>query len=73
MFTFICTNETILQSGSIHFFAIICVAFVEDRVLCERTKRTLLDTQWDDMNDYADAKTKVILAIKARARAACRR
>ncbi|MBP3042920.1 GrpB family protein [Arthrobacter jiangjiafuii] len=46
---------------------------VDDRVLYERTKRTLLDKQWGDMNDYADAKTEVILAIKARARAACRR
>lgn len=40
-----------------------------DRALYERTKRTLLEQQWDDMNDYADAKTDVILAIKARARA----
>ncbi|MBP3036584.1 GrpB family protein [Arthrobacter sp. zg-ZUI100] len=46
---------------------------VDDRVLYERTKRTLLDKQWGDMYDYADAKTEVILAIKARARAACRR
>nr|WP_231707752.1 GrpB family protein [Arthrobacter sp. zg-Y919] len=45
---------------------------VEDRVLYESTKRSLLEKQWDDMNDYADAKTEVILAIKARARAACR-
>ncbi|UWX98611.1 GrpB family protein [Arthrobacter zhaoxinii] len=45
---------------------------VEDRVLYERTKRNLLEKQWDDMNDYADAKTEVILEIKARARAACR-
>jgi GrpB-like predicted nucleotidyltransferase (UPF0157 family) len=42
----------------------------DDRALYESTKRTLLSTQWDDMNDYADAKTDVILAIKARARAA---
>lgn len=41
-----------------------------DRALYESTKRTLLSTQWDDMNDYADAKTDVIVAIKARARAA---
>ena len=45
---------------------------VDDRVLYERTKRALLDKQWDDMNDYAAAKTEIILAIKARARAACR-
>ena len=45
---------------------------VEDRVLYENTKRALLDKQWEDMNDYADAKTEVILAIKARARAASR-
>lgn len=40
-----------------------------DRALYEHTKRALLERQWDDMNDYADAKTDVILAIKARARA----
>lgn len=42
----------------------------DDRALYERTKRMLLSRRWDDMNDYADAKTDVILAIKARARAA---
>lgn len=42
----------------------------DDRALYENTKRALLATRWDDMNDYADAKTNVILAIKARARAA---
>lgn len=42
----------------------------DDRALYENTKRTLLSNRWDDMNDYADAKTDVILAIKARARAA---
>lgn len=41
----------------------------DDRVLYETTKRALLTRQWDDMNDYADAKTDVILAIKERARA----
>ncbi|MEL4317496.1 GrpB family protein [Leifsonia sp. YIM 134122] len=41
-----------------------------DRALYESTKRSLLSERWDDMNDYADAKTDVILAIKARARAA---
>ena len=45
-------------------------ANAEDRALYESTKRALLGRQWDDMNDYADAKTDVILAIKARARAA---
>ena len=33
-------------------------------------ERSLLQSRWDDMNAYADAKTDVILAIKARARAA---
>jgi GrpB-like predicted nucleotidyltransferase (UPF0157 family) len=42
----------------------------DDRALYESTKRTLLGTRWDDMNDYAEAKTDVILALKARARAA---
>ncbi len=41
----------------------------DDRALYERTKRALIARQWDDMNDYADAKTDVIVAIKARARA----
>ncbi|GAA1825840.1 GrpB family protein [Agromyces salentinus] len=42
----------------------------DDRDLYERTKRMLLSRRWDDMNDYADAKSEVILEIKARARAA---
>ncbi|WP_411700538.1 GrpB family protein [Conyzicola sp.] len=42
----------------------------DDRALYESTKRSLLRGRWDDMNAYADAKTDVILAIKARARAA---
>lgn len=41
-----------------------------DRALYESTKRALLERRWDDMNAYADAKTDVIVAIKARARAA---
>jgi GrpB-like predicted nucleotidyltransferase (UPF0157 family) len=41
-----------------------------DRDLYAATKRELLDRRWDDMNDYADAKTEVITAIKGRARAA---
>ncbi|WP_019135330.1 GrpB family protein [Cellulomonas massiliensis] len=41
----------------------------QDRALYEGTKRALLERQWSDMNDYADAKTDVIVAIKARARA----
>ena len=39
-----------------------------DRALYESTKRTLLSRAWDDMNDYADAKTDVIIAIMERAR-----
>jgi GrpB-like predicted nucleotidyltransferase (UPF0157 family) len=39
-----------------------------DRTLYESTKRALMSRQWDDMNAYADAKTDVILEIKARAR-----
>ncbi|QWT25144.1 GrpB family protein [Subtercola sp. PAMC28395] len=41
----------------------------DDRALYESTKRSLLNQRWADMNDYAEAKTTVILAIKARARA----
>lgn len=42
----------------------------EDRELYQSTKRSLLTKQWDAMDDYSDAKTAVIVAIKARARAA---
>ncbi|MDN4639160.1 GrpB family protein [Agreia sp. PsM10] len=42
----------------------------DDRALYERTKRRLMSRQWNDMNDYADAKTDVIAAIKERARMA---
>ncbi|MFJ6070862.1 GrpB family protein [Streptomyces sp. NPDC093065] len=42
----------------------------DDRALYESVKRTLLSQQWNDMNDYADAKSDVIRAIKARARGA---
>lgn len=40
----------------------------EDRELYEQTKRSLTATDWADMNEYADAKTPVIEAIKQRAR-----
>ncbi|WP_440708861.1 GrpB family protein [Herbiconiux sp. YIM B11900] len=40
-----------------------------DRALYEGTKRDLLTRSWGDMNAYSDAKTDVIVAIKARARA----
>ena len=42
----------------------------DDRALYESVKRALFSQQWNDMNDYADAKNDVILAIKTRARAA---
>ncbi|GAB6902052.1 GrpB family protein [Kineosporia succinea] len=41
-----------------------------DRALYEDTKRALLSRSWEDKNDYTMAKSEVILAIKARARAA---
>jgi len=40
----------------------------DDRALYEATKRELFRRQWDDMNDYADAKTAVVQEITARAR-----
>ena len=43
-------------------------AHTEDRELYERTKRALIDQDWADMNDYAEAKTGVITEIKERAR-----
>lgn len=43
-----------------------------DRALYESTKRALLSRRWDDSNDYADAKSDVIRAVKERARAATR-
>ena len=45
-------------------------ADADDRALYEGTKRALIAERWDDTNDYADAKTDVIEAIKARARRA---
>ena len=39
-----------------------------DRELYAATKRRLAEQQWQDMNDYADAKTIIIRAILARAR-----
>jgi GrpB-like predicted nucleotidyltransferase (UPF0157 family) len=41
----------------------------EDRELYAATKRMLARQQWEDMNDYADAKTEVISDILTRARA----
>jgi GrpB-like predicted nucleotidyltransferase (UPF0157 family) len=41
-----------------------------DRELYERTKRQLARRDWSDMNAYAEAKTEVIQAIKARGDAA---
>jgi len=40
----------------------------EDRTLYATVKRHLAQKQWNDMNDYADAKTDVVLEILARAR-----
>jgi GrpB-like predicted nucleotidyltransferase (UPF0157 family) len=40
-----------------------------DRELYAATKRVLARRQWEDMNDYADAKTEVVSDILARARA----
>jgi GrpB-like predicted nucleotidyltransferase (UPF0157 family) len=40
-----------------------------DRALYETTKRDLARRAWVDMNDYADAKTDVVLDILGRARA----
>ncbi|GAB3606244.1 GrpB family protein [Conyzicola nivalis] len=42
----------------------------DDRALYADTKRALIRQGFDDMNAYADAKTEVIAAIMARARAA---
>jgi len=40
----------------------------DDRTLYANVKRHLAQKQWNDMNDYADAKTDVVLDILARAR-----
>jgi GrpB-like predicted nucleotidyltransferase (UPF0157 family) len=45
----------------------------EDRDLYAETKRALAQRDWEDMNDYAMAKSDVIAAILARARAAYER
>lgn len=39
-----------------------------DRVLYESVKRGLLEGEWADMNDYAEAKSQVVADIKRRAR-----
>lgn len=39
----------------------------DDRDLYAAVKRDLAGREWDDMNDYADAKTEIIAAIVARA------
>ena len=41
----------------------------DDRALYERTKRRLATRTWTDMNEYADAKTDVVLTVLGRARA----
>ncbi|MGY1745970.1 GrpB family protein [Blastococcus sp. SYSU D00695] len=40
-----------------------------DRALYAATKRALARRRWEDMNDYADAKTDVVLEVLGRARA----
>ena len=40
----------------------------DDRTLYANVKRHLAQKQWNDMNDYADAKTDVVLDILTRAR-----
>ena len=41
-------------------------ASAEDRAAYERLKRSLAERDWDDMNDYADAKGALIEAITRR-------
>jgi GrpB-like predicted nucleotidyltransferase (UPF0157 family) len=41
----------------------------EDRATYEARKRELAQRDWDDMNDYAEAKTDVVKTIVDRARA----
>ena len=38
----------------------------EDRSAYEQVKRTLAKCEWDDMNDYADAKSDIVEAIIAK-------
>ncbi|MFE8013810.1 GrpB family protein [Streptomyces antibioticus] len=49
----------------------LCVD-AEGRTLYESVERDLFGRRWNDMNDYADAKTDAILAVRSRARAARR-
>lgn len=44
-------------------------AHPDDRALYESVKRDLVTRDWDDMNDYADAKSEVVAAILGRAEA----
>jgi GrpB-like predicted nucleotidyltransferase (UPF0157 family) len=41
---------------------------IDDRALYQNVKQQLMTQQWGDTNEYADAKTDVIQAIKNRAR-----
>lgn len=41
----------------------------EDRALYAATKRALAERSWEDMNEYADAKSPVIAQVLGRARA----
>ncbi|CAD5990986.1 GrpB family protein [Agreia sp. COWG] len=43
---------------------------VQDRALYQGVKQQLIARNWSDMNEYAEAKSEVIAAIKGRARAA---
>ena len=60
--------STCSRSGIKRLRTPCCSATICDRALYEDTKRELTSRQWPDMNAYADAKTDVIEAIKARAR-----
>ncbi len=40
-----------------------------DRDLYQRTKLTLAQQEWEQVQDYADAKTAIVAEILARARA----
>lgn len=39
----------------------------DDRALYERTKRALATRDWDSLQDYADAKTRIVVEVKRRA------
>lgn len=62
----ICGSESVWESRHLLFRDWLRIS-EDDRRLYEATKRQLAQRDWDDLNDYAHAKTDVIGEITGRA------